>query len=108
MASYGEDFHNYASVEEDAAAADEVEKLTPTKYFAQYPNLNEAARDLGRTPRPSKMAMITKEIHDKIKRRLILDCLASGINTLTTQVERVVSCLEYLTSLTTAWISWRT
>ena len=31
LASYGENFHDYASVEEDEAAVDEVEKLTYTR-----------------------------------------------------------------------------
>ena len=33
--------------------------------------------------------MITKEAYEAIKQRLILDCLASGINSITTQVERI-------------------
>ena len=38
----------------------------------------------------SKLAMITKITVDKVKRRLILDCRVSGVNSKTVQYERII------------------
>ena len=90
LASYPEGFYNYKSVEEDPAAKEEVDKLTSMHYFDKYDDVHAAESELRGKVHLSNMAMITKEAYEAIKRRLILDCLASGINSITTQVERRV------------------
>ena len=88
MANFSEDFSNYKSVGEDSDAEEEITKLGATDYLDVYGSLNEVLQAIGAPPTVSKLALIKNIINDKKKLRLILDCLQSGVNSATTQIER--------------------
>ena len=90
-------FTNYSSVEDDEAAVPEVTKLMDTPYVDVYATLKEVKDVLGEEPVLSKLAMLSKEQLDTIKKRLILNCLASGVNSKTKQFERLL--LPFITDV---------
>ena len=71
---------NYTSVDEDEAAAPEVERLINTGFVESFSTHQQLSEWLGGRPHLSKLGMITKEKDGKTKRRLILDCKESGVN----------------------------
>ena len=90
-------FKNYISVEGDPAADSVIQEFISTKYaraFDCYEDVKEYLH--GHEPALSRLAMITKHFHDetgtlvRTKRRLILDCLRSGVNALAKQPNRIV------------------
>lgn len=71
---------NYSSVDGDDMAAPEIERLISTVFVKAFGDLPQFQNWWGGKPHLSKLGMITKEKGGRVKRRLILDCKASGVN----------------------------
>lgn len=77
---------NYSSVDSDETAGPEVQRLISTGFVYATKNLAEMEAMIGAKPKYSKLGMITKvNSEGRVKRRLILDCKESGINSLATK-----------------------
>ena len=83
-------WQNYASVEDDPAAEDEVKKLADSPYVDVYEDYASLLKWCTSEPIISKLKMVTKHANNKIKRRLIMDCLVSGVNGQSLQKERIL------------------
>ena len=90
-------FKNYISVEGDLAADSVIQEFISTKYVRAFDCYEDVKEYLhGHEPALSRLAMITKHFHDetgtlvRTKRRLILDCLRSGVNAHAKQPNRIV------------------
>ena len=89
LATFHQGHRNYASVEEDTAAEEEIKKLAANSAFIKtFTSYADTCAFLNAKPIISKLAMITKVTPTKVKRRLILDCLRSAVNEHTIQWER--------------------
>ena len=89
-ATWSEDLQKYKSVEDDPNAAGEVNKLLSTSFFDEFDSYKALVNAVNGEPVMSKLALITKIQGEKLKLRLILDCLQSGVNAMTKQLERIL------------------
>ena len=91
-----EGFSSYSNVEGDPEAGPVIEDFINTGFVKVVDSLEEARLYLGESPVLSKLAMITKHIYNQVgdlirtKRRLILDCLRSGVNDQACRTHRIV------------------
>eukprot|EP00971_Amphidinium_carterae_P352447 6492599-Amphidinium_carterae.1 len=85
---------NYRDVDGDAHAQQEIDRLIEAGYLRRFDSWENLKREVGR-PILSKLGLITKEVlrpdgSYKTKRRLILDCRRSGVNTHARQSSRIL------------------
>lgn len=71
---------NYSSVDDDAAAEPEVNRLIETGFVKEFSSYEDLQLWVEGQPHLSRLGMITKEKDGKTKRRLILDCKESRVN----------------------------
>eukprot|EP00971_Amphidinium_carterae_P137410 2723177-Amphidinium_carterae.1 len=83
------DGSNYKSVDTDAAAAGEIDRLEAEGFIVKFPSRRLAEQAAGGPLVQNRLAMITKVKGDTVKRRLIVDCRASGVNLKTSRAERL-------------------
>ena len=87
--SYGE-FENYAGVENDEAAIEEIAKHLKAGHLKAYDSVAELAAALGEDPILSKIEVITRTRAGRTKKRVILDTRESLLRWASAKGQRVL------------------
>ena len=77
------------SAEQGDTAWSTLADLAAKGFLQIFDSAQDISEHLGRDPVISKMHVITKVFHDRVKKRIILDVKASGVSGASSKTERV-------------------
>ena len=90
LTPYTQDSKNYESVDAGEAAEEVVGNLESTDFVDSLASYDDLLKSCFAEPIVSKLKMITKISGGRVKRRLTMDCLMSGVNSISKQAARVI------------------